>query len=408
MAASGSLGCRSLTAEKRIQHAIQTDYSVDQAEFGDSVSHLLAAPLVEGNSVLELRNGNEIFPAMITAIRSAKKTVTLETFIWRPGEVSTEFVTALCERAAAGVKVHIIADALASAEMASADIEQLKKAGAEIVKYNPPFPFKVLSINHRTHRKILVVDGRIGFTGGVCLADEWLGNAEPGKWRETHFRVEGPVVGQIQSVFMDNWLEMRGEVLHGRNYFPELKSAGSMKAQHFKSGPRDADENARMAYLLSIAAARKSLRLAHAQFIPDDLLIAALLDAHRRGVKIEIIVAGKIDNFAVKRAGRSRWGQLIEGGITMYEYEPTLFHCKIMIVDDVWVTAGSINFDDRSFRLNDEANINVLDRDFAAKLIRSFEEDKLKSRLLTAHDLNGRHWFNKCFDHFVGLFRSQL
>jgi cardiolipin synthase len=254
----------------------------------------------------------------------------------------------------------------------------------------------------------MVVDGRIGFTGGVCLADDWLGNAEPGRWRETHFRVEGPVVGQIQATFTDNWLQVSSEVLHGPNYFPQVKPAGSIMAQHFKSGPTDSAENARLAYLLSIAAARKSIRLAHAQFIPNDMLINALIDAHRRGVKIEVIVAGKIDNFAVKRAGRSRWGELIKAGIDFYEYEPTLYHLKIMIVDDVWVTAGSINFDERSFNINDEANLNVYDRDFAAKLIRSFEADKAKSHRLTTHDLKKRNWFSRSFDHFVGLFRSQL
>ena len=404
----GGTGCLAFRKDWRIQHHVRTDYSVEDTQFANSMSQLLCAPLVPGNNVVELRNGDEIFPAILEAIRGAKKTITIETFIWRPGEVSKQLVAALCERAQAGVKIHIIVDALGSKDMASSEIKQLTKAGVEFVKYNPPFPFKILSINHRTHRKNIVVDGRIGFTGGVCLADTWLGNAEPGRWRETHFRVEGPVVGQIQSIFMANWLEMRAEVLHGENYFPEPKPAGSMLAQEFRSGPRDADENARLAYLLSIAAARKSLRLAHAQFIPDDMLTEALLDAHKRGVKIEIIVAGKIDNFAVKRAGRSRWGELIKAGVPMYEYEPTLYHCKIMIVDDVWVSAGSVNFDDRSFRINDEANINVLDREFAAKLIRSFEEDKAKSTRLTKRNLKRQNWVSKCFDGFVGLFRSQL
>jgi cardiolipin synthase A/B len=407
-ALGGGAGCSSLTAEKRIRHPIRTEYSVEDPQFGDSISHLLGAPLVKGNSVVELRNGDEIFPAMLEAIRGAQKTITFENFIWRAGELSTRFVTALCDRAQAGVKVHIIVDALASIDMAEADIKQLTKAGAEVVKYNPPLPFKILRFNHRTHRKIMVVDGKVGFTGGACLADDWLGNAEPGRWRETHFRVEGPVVGQIQGIFMDNWLQMRAEVLHGKDYFPELNSTGPFVAQHFKSGPRDAAENARLAYLLSIAAARKTIRVAHAQFIPDDLLTDALLDAHGRGVKIEIIVAGKIDSFVIKPAGRTRWRKLLEAGITMYEYEPTLYHCKIMIVDDIWLTAGSVNFDDRSFRINDEANLNVLDREFAAKLIRSFEEDKTKSRLLTEHDLKKRNWFSKAFDGFVGLFRSQL
>ena len=253
-----------------------------------------------------------------------------------------------------------------------------------------------------------MVDGRVGFTGGVCLSDDWLGNAEPGRWRETHLRVEGPVVAQMQGVFMENWLEMRSETLHGDEYFPEVKPAGTMAAQFFRSGPRDAAQNARLTYLLAIAAARKNIRLAHSYFVPDGLLIEALLDARRRGVKIELIVPSKIDNVATRRASRSRWGELLKAGVEFYEYEPTLYHCKIMIVDDIWATAGSVNVDERSFRINDEANLNVLDRKFAAKLIQTFEDDKSKSRRLTAEEFKERSWLSKCLDHFVGLFRSQL
>jgi cardiolipin synthase len=299
-------------------------------------------------------------------------------------------------------------DALGSARFGQADREQLAKAGAEVAIYNPPMPYKILRMNHRTHRKIMVVDGSIGFTGGVCMSDDWLGNADPPHWRDTHFRVEGPVVGQLQGAFMDNWMQIRSEILHGEGCFPELKPAGSMRAQFYKSGPRDAAENARLAYLLSIAAARKTIKLAHSYFVPDGLLREALMDAHRRGVKIEVIVPSKIDHFAVKKAARSRWRGLLEAGIEFYEYQPTLYHCKIMIVDDVWVTAGSVNFDERSFRINDEANLNVLDREFAAVLTRSFEADKAKSTRLTFEAFKRRSAFTKFMDHFFGLFRAQL
>jgi len=401
-------GCASLRSEKRIDHPIHTDYSVTDPEFASSMSHLLGAPLVGGNRVVELLNGDQIFPAMLEAIRGARQTITIEQFIWSSGRVSTQFVAALVERARAGVRVHILVDALGSAKFGRWDREQLARSGAEVVIYNPPIPFRILRINHRTHRKIMVVDGRIGFTGGVCMSDDWLGDAEPPHWRDTHFRVEGPVVGQLQGAFMDNWMQIRSEVLHGEGSFPELKPAGSMRAQFYKSGPRDAAENARLAYQLSIAAARKSIRLAHAYFVPDGLLREALMDARRRGVKVEVIVPSKIDNFAVKRAARSRWRGLLEAGVEFYEYQPTLYHCKIMIVDDVWVTAGSVNFDERSFRINDEANLNVLDREFAATLIRGFEADKAKSKRLTAEAFSGRSPFSKFMDHFFGLFRAHL
>jgi cardiolipin synthase A/B len=404
---SGGFGCSTVRWEKRIQHLVQTTYSVSDPQFANSVSHLLGPPLVEGNNITELINGDRIFPAMLDAIRGAEKTITFEQFIWSSGQVSTQFVAALAERARAGVKVHAIVDAIGSAKLRPWDRQLLKQAGVELVNYNQPV-LKLWRLNHRTHRKIMVVDGKIGFTGGVCLTDAWMGDAEPDRWRDTHFRIEGPVVSQMQAVFVDNWLQMRSEILHGGEYFPQLKPAGTAKAQFFKSGPRDGAENARLAYLFSIGAARKHIRLAHAYFVPGDLLTKALLEARRRGVKVEVIVPSKIDNFAVKKAGRSRWGELLEAGVEFYEYEPTLYHCKTMIVDDVWVTTGSVNIDERSFRINDEANLNVLDRQFAAKLIRSFEADKGKSRRLAARDFKRRNWFSKLGDHFFGLFHSQL
>ena len=404
----GTSGCSTLFPEKRIREPIHADYSVSEPEFANSISRLLSAPLVASNKVVELVNGDQIFPAMLEAIRNAQKTITFEMYIWSSGEISKRFVEALSERARAGVKVHIIVDTFGSGKLPRADREALKAAGAELVNYNPPQPHRLFHFNHRTHRKIMVVDGRIGFTGGVCIHDAWMGNAEPDHWRETHFRIEGPVVGQMQGVFMDNWIRMRSEVLHGRDYFPELQPAGTMRAQFFKSGKMDGAENARLVYQLSIAAAKKNIRLAHAYFVPDALLFRALIAARHRGVKVEVIVPSKIDNFAVKKAGRARWRGLLEAGVEFYEYQPTLYHPKIMIVDDIWVTAGSVNFDDRSFKINAEANINVLDAGFAATMMKSFEADKRQSRLLTFEAFKRRNICSKFFDHFFGLFRSQL
>jgi cardiolipin synthase A/B len=207
---------------------------------------------------------------------------------------------------------------------------------------------------------------------------------------------------------MDNWVQARSAVLHGEDYFPALEPAGTMTAQFFRSGPKDSAENARISYLFAIAAARKSIRLAHAYFVPDSLAIDALVAARKRGVKVEIIVPDKIDNFLVKKASRSRWGKLLDAGAEFYEYQPTLYHCKIMIVDDVWVTVGSVNFDERSFHANDEANLNVLSPDFAKEMIESFDADKAQSIRLTAKDFKRRNIFSKAFEEFVGLFRSEL
>jgi cardiolipin synthase len=303
---------------------------------------------------------------------------------------------------------------LGSLKLKKSDVDRMTEAGVHFAKFNPPIvfnlslPFKLLRVNHRTHRKLLIVDGRTGFIGGVCFADGWLGNAEPGRWRDTHFRVEGPVVAQMQAVFAENWLQVRSEVLHGRDYFPGLNPAGSMTAQCFASGPKDRAEQARLAYLLSMAAARKNIRLAHAYFVPGELAIETLLDARRRGVKVEVLVPAKIDLFVVRNASRSRWGKLLAAGVEFYEYQPTLYHCKILIVDDIWASVGSVNFDEKSFRHNDESNLNVLSGEFAARLVKTFEEDKSKSRRLTRDDYRKRSWFTKFFDRLFGAFHSDL
>lgn len=403
----GGLGCAS-TPKKQIRQPIHSDYSVGDPEFRNSINNLLGPPLVGGNNVVELLNGDQIFPAMLEAIRNARKTITLEQYIWSPGKLSSQFVAALSERARAGVKVYIITDAIGSAKLTESDLEPLLQAGAQFVRYNPAHWFRLFAVNHRTHRKLLVVDGRVGFAGGVCMADEWLGNAEPPNWRDTHFRVEGPVVAQIQAVFTDNWLLARSELLHGPDFFPAPATAGSITAQFYKSGPDDARENARVSYLLAIAAARKNIRLAHSYFVPSDLAIDTLMAARSRGVKIEVIVPAKSDSQVVGQAARSTWDKLLKAGVEFYEYEPTLYHPKIMIVDDLWVTAGSVNFDERSFRINDEANLNILDRNFAAQMIKTFEADKTKSRRLTAKDMRKVAWPVKWWRAFVGLFRSQL
>ena len=407
-----SAGCASITghvtSEKEIRRQIKTSYSVSDPEFRNSISQLLGAPLVAGNKVTELKNGDQIFPAMLEAIRGAQKTITLESFIWRSGKVSTQFSEALTERARAGVKVRVIVDAFGSWALGGREVKQMTDAGVAFVKLHPLISIKFLRFNHRTHRKLLIVDGKIGFIGGVCLADEWAGNAELGQWRDSHFRVEGPVVAEMQGAFCQNWLTTKSQVLHGSNYFPELEPAGSITAQCFSSGPWDRSEQARLSYLMAMASARKNIRLAHAYFVPSKLAIQTLLDARKRGVEVEVIIPAKIDSFVVHMASRSRLRKLLDAGVKFYEYQPTLYHCKIMVVDDIWSTVGSINFDEKSFRANYEANLNVLDKNFAATLVKSFEDDKSKSRPLTPADFKRQNIFKKLGNFFFGLFHADL
>jgi cardiolipin synthase A/B len=401
-------GCTWLHREKRIREPVRADYAVADAEFRISAQELLGAPIVGGNAVAELVNGDRIFPAMLEAIRGAKKTITLEMFIWSSGQASEPFLEALSERARAGIKVHVLLDAVGSLKLKKKDVARMTSAGVQVVKYNPPLARFLRRANHRTHRKILVVDGRVGFTGGVCIQDRWLGDAQPGHWRDTMVRVEGPVVRQMQAVFVDNWVKARSEVLHGEEYLPEVPAAGEMRAQFVASGPHEDVEKARFGFLLAIAAARKTIRIAHSYFAPDTLMIDALADARRRGVRVEILVPAKSDNLAVQKASMPRWRKVLAAGAEFHEYSPTLFHPKIMIVDGLWSIVGSTNFDDRSLKLNDEADLHVLDAGFAAQLLRTFESDKAKSRPLSEKDLKKRNIVSRALDHFFGLFRAQL
>lgn len=398
------------TTAREIEEPIEMSYGAADPAFRDSVGALLGPDFVDGNHVEALVNGVRIFPAMLDAIRSAQMSVTFETYIWNSGFVNDQFMAALIDRARAGVKVHALVDGVGSVKLRNEEIEQMKAAGIEFVYYDREHWWQLkLDVNHRTHRKILVVDGRVAFTGGVCIADAWYGDAESKDvWRDTQFRVEGAAARHLQAIFAQNWLQTTGRLLHGPRYFPPMHHPGDMLVQGWQSGPREAPEHARMAHLLAIAAARESIKLSHAYFVPDDLTIQMLLAARRRGVEITVITPLKSDHAVSRGAARSRWGPLLEAGVRFFQYEPALYHCKVMIVDDVFVTAGSVNFDNRSFRINDEANINVLDRDFAREQLRIFAEDLRDSRPYSLAQHTGRPWWVKVADWGCGLLRSQL
>ncbi len=398
-----------ISGEKQIRFQLQHLFSVDSPEFARTMARLLGPDLLPGNRVKALQNGDEIFPAMLAAIRSAQHTIVFETYIYWTGEIGREFSDALCGRAKAGVKVHLLLDWLGG-ELESKYLDDMKTAGVEVEFYHPLRWYNLARMNSRTHRKLLVVDGRIGFTGGVGVADQWLGHAQsPEHWRESHFQIEGPAVAQMQAAFLDNWIKTRAKVLLGSEYYPELPPDGDTLAQVFASSWGDGSESVRLMYLLSLASATKNIRLGNSYFIPDALAVETFVAARKRGVKVEIIVPGPIiDERLVRGASRSRWGDLLDAGVDIYEFQPTMYHCKVMIVDDSWVSVGSTNFDDRSFRLNAEANLNILDAEFARELIDVFEGDKTRSRLMTRSEFKHRGAVNKLIDELAGLLRRQL
>lgn len=398
------------TGEKQIRYEVRHEFTVTDPQFIRSMGELLGPAIRTGNRIKALHNGDEIFPAMLAAIHGAKETITFETYIYWSGEIGQEFSEALSERSRAGVSVHVMLDWVGCGKIEARYLDEMKASGVEVERYHPITWHTLARINNRTHRKLLVVDGRIGFTGGVGIADQWTGHAESKEhWRDSHYQLEGPAVAQMQAAFTDNWIKTRAKVLFGPGYFPDLQPCGESLAQVFKSSRGEGSESVRLMYLLSIASAARTIRLQAAYFVPDELAIATLISARRRGVKIDIILPGPhTDEQIVQRASRHLWPELLDAGINIYEYQPTMYHCKVFIVDEIWVSVGSTNFDDRSFRLNDEVNLNIYDAEFAAAQVKVFEQDMRRSRRVTRGELNDRSGAGKLCDRLALTLRRQL
>ena len=398
------------TSAKKVKEELAHLYGTDAPQFVRAIGTMLGPALLGGNRVEALYNGDMIFPAMLSAINGAQRSVTFETYIYWSGRVGREFADALSARAKAGVKVHVLIDAVGAATIDKEAFDGMKAAGVEIETFRPVRWYTLGKLNHRTHRKLLVIDGRIGFTGGVGIADLWQGNAQdPDHWRDSHFRLEGPAVGQMQAAFVDHWITARSTVLHGDDYFPKLEPACEQLAQTFRSGSDDGVESVRLMYLLSLTAATRSIRIANAYFVPDGLTVETLVAARERGCTVEVLVPGRhSDSKLVRKAARARWGPLLEAGVEIHEYRPTMYHCKVMIVDDCWTSVGSTNFDNRSFRLNEEANLNVMDGEFARAESRQFAIDLTRATRVTLEAWQRRPWQEKAMEHLAALLRSQL
>jgi len=404
------VGVNLSSGEKRIEQAVQGGYAIDDPRFLHVVGVLLGPPVVGGNRYRVLRNGDEIFPAMLDAIAGAKRSISFETYIYWSGEIGRRFADALAERARAGVPVHVLLDWVGSSKMDDALLEEMRRSGVQVLKYHPPHWAHLGRLNNRTHRKLLVVDGRIGFTGGVGIAEKWTGHAQdPDHWRDTHVRIEGPAVAQMQAVFLDNWIKSTGQVLVGDAYFPTLAPVGDGLAQVFSSSPTGGSESMELMMLLAITSAQRTIRISNSYFVPNELALKALADARARGVKVQIIVPGPwIDTETVRSASRATWGRLLDAGAEIYEYHPTMFHCKVLVVDDYLVSIGSTNFDNRSFRLNDEANLNIYDADFARQQSAIFDADRARTKRITRADWESRPWTERVQEQAAALLDGQL
>ena len=398
------------TPEKTLERKIEHRYAVSDPQFRREMGVLLGPGIVPGNTVTDLENGDEIFPSMLEAIRGARKTITFETYIYWSGDIGQRFADALAERARNGVAVKVMLDWAGSIKMDDALLEQIKAAGVEVHQYRPLKWYNLGRLNNRTHRKLLVVDGRVGFTGGVGIADQWEGHAEdPDHWRDLHFRIEGPVVAQFQAAFNDNWIKTTGVVLNGADYFPPLERMGDMDAHMFVASPAGGSESMHLMYLMAIAAAEHTIDLEAAYFVPDPLMIQALQAARHRGVRVRVIVPGKhIDSETVRLASKAHWGELLLAGVEIHEYQPTMMHNKLLIVDGLMTSVGSTNFDIRSFRLNDEASLNVYDAEFAQRMTDVFEADLKPTVQFTYRMWKERPLNDKLAEKFILPVKSQL
>ena len=363
-------------------YELRGEVDVSEPGFLRAAEALTGAPVSYGNDVELLVNGDQIFPAYLEGIRSAEETVNLLTYAYWRGDIATEVADTLCEKARAGVECNIVIDAVGAAKMERDLVKQMRDAGVRVCYFRPPKLYAVRRLQYRTHRKLLIVDGALGFTGGVGIADEWTGNAEdPDHWRDTHVRVRGPVVRGLQGAFAENWLECTGEVLAGDRYLPDLEpveDGGPM--QVMRSQATVGDSNAEALTYLAIAAAKRSVELTAAYFVPRPAFTDALVEAAERGVRFRILVPGShIDKEFVRTAGRASYDQLIDAGVELYEYLPTMLHAKALTVDGAWASVGSVNFDNRSFQLHDEVSLCVQSEDFASELHDVFEQDLERS-----------------------------
>jgi len=391
---TGLAGCTVINnirgSEKRKIYELEPTFRVSEPDFRRSLDNF-GTPMIGGNTAELLVNGDEIFPAMTRDIRQAKTSVNLETYIFQPDRAGRQFADAMIAAAKRGVQVRLLVDAWGSklAELG----KELEAAGVKVRKYRPLRLITIYKVGKRTHRKILVVDGKIAYTGGLGIDDRWLGDARnPKEWRDTQVRVAGPVVDQMQAIFAEDWTYVTGEILVGQAFYPKREpTGGDVEAQAIKVSRGDASSLAKMLYYMAIQSSGKTLDIQNAYFLPDKQVRDALVAAAARGVEVRVMVPGRHNDIPMVRS--SSWlhyGELLKGGVKIYEYLPTMMHNKTMTVDGVFSTIGSINFDSRSLNANAEESLAFYSRSLAEKVRRMFEDDRRRCEQITWEDWDTR------------------
>jgi cardiolipin synthase A/B len=392
-----------------INYHLSRRTSVSDEDFLYTIQSTCQAALHHGNRVDIFTNGAEFYPAMLEAIRSAQSSINMELYIFQPGKIANQFIAALSERARQGVNVTIVVDAIGSFSLWGRPVERLRKAGCRIESYQRLQWYSLARLNNRTHRELLIVDGRIGFVGGPGIADWWMFKGKYKRpWRDTMARIEGPVVAAMQGVAAENWLECCGEILTGPEYFPDLQPLGEMTAFVVRSSPADRATTSRVAFQLLMEGADRELRISTPYFLPDRALRRALIEIAKRGVRVTIIVPGRAtDQRWVRLASRRMWGRLLEAGVRIFQYRDTMMHAKVMIVDGMWSVLGTTNLDNRSFEHNDEVNVAMLDPGVAARLVVDYERDLTDSDEMTLERWRRRPLWEKIVGPFVWILERQ-
>ena len=380
----------------------------DRNDLQNILEATLGIPFTEGNAIRVLRNGVEIFPAMLEAIAAARRNIEFLTFVYWTGDIAKTFATALADRARNGVRVRVILDAIGAAAMDRGLVRQMEDAGVRLIWFRPPLRWKVWQIDHRTHRKVLVCDGRIGFTGGVGIAREWEGDARNEcEWRDTHFEVRGPAVHGLRAAFIDNWIEAEQPL--DRTEVPELPAQGTALVQVMKgSAAVNWSAIATMFHVLLVSAQRK-LRIATAYFVPDPVMVELLIAAARRGVDVQVLVPGPhMDERLAELAQEHTYVPMLEAGVRLFAFQPCMMHAKILTVDDTVAAVGSANFNQRSMSKDDELVMLVIDPPVLTTLDRHFTEDLQRSVELRAEHMRRSGPLRKLASRFVSLFRQEM
>jgi cardiolipin synthase A/B len=402
---AGAAGCA-----RPHPHVALPDVLLGEPSFFPTLEAYAGAPIVGGNAVEVLLNGEEIFPALVEAIHSARSTISYAQYFYEEGPVARDVAEALAERCRAGVGVNVLLDGFGTLYMPSEYTDLMKRSGCHVVSFRPLGSLAFRKYTNRNHRRILVVDGRVGFTGGSGVSRKWMGNGRiEGHWRDTDVRVEGPVVEYLQAAFAENWLEATGMVLGGDGYFPgPLEPRGRIYAQVARSSPAGGSYAMYTTLLLALSSARRSVYITNPYLLLDDKMRQTLIDVVGRGVRVVVLVPGAIDHNIVRQASRAQFGEMIQGGIEIYEYTPALLHSKTVVIDGVWATVGSTNFDNRSFAGNDELNLIVYDRGVARKLEQVFLADIDASRRVTYEDWKHRGFSSKFLEVLAFPIRDLL